>query len=170
MKLKNSIAIAVMGLFISPAFAADEWGIPHEKAATFKAKVVDILCELTKDCPANCGDGKRQLGLLTDDGKLIPVLKNIDPFAGGVKELIGYCNKTITADGLIVNNPKMTMFVIQNSGPAGGKLSPANKFGKDWAKANPGKPADEWYAHDKQIKAVLAKDGILGRPDLKLKK
>jgi len=169
MKLKTIIATAALALCISPLQAADEWGLPNEKPTTFNVKVVDILCEITKDCPANCGAGKRQLGLLTDDGKLIPVLKNVEPFAGGVNELIGHCNKKITADGLLLNHPKMTMFVIQNSGPVGGKLSPANQFGKDWSKANPGKPTDEWYAHDKQVKAILATKGVLGRPELKVK-
>ena len=49
------------------ASAADEWGIEFEEKVRFEAKVVDILCELSGNCPANCGGGKRQLGLLKDD-------------------------------------------------------------------------------------------------------
>ena len=32
--------------------AANEWGIDHEAKARFEATVVDVLCELTGDCPA----------------------------------------------------------------------------------------------------------------------
>ena len=49
---------------ISTAQAADGWGIAGEKVVQWDAKVVDILCELSGDCPANCCDGKRQLGCL----------------------------------------------------------------------------------------------------------
>ena len=48
---------------ISTAQAADGWGIAGEKVVQWDAKVVDVLCELSGDCPANCCDGKRQLGL-----------------------------------------------------------------------------------------------------------
>lgn len=61
---------AVLALLAGPAQAAKEWGIDGEEVAQFEAKAVDVLCELTGDCPAKCGDGKRQMGLLTDDGKL----------------------------------------------------------------------------------------------------
>ena len=33
------------------AWAAEEWGLPREKTARFEAKVVDMLCELSGDCP-----------------------------------------------------------------------------------------------------------------------
>ncbi len=87
--------------------AAEEWGIDYEKTARFEAKVVDILCELTGDCPANCGDGKRQLGLLRQDGRLILAVKNFDIFAGTANDLAPFCNKNIIADGLMIENPKM---------------------------------------------------------------
>ena len=35
----------------SPAQAAKEWGLPDEVVARFDATVVDVLCELTGDCP-----------------------------------------------------------------------------------------------------------------------
>ena len=74
---------------------------------------MDILCELTGDCPSNCGDGKRQFGLLLDDGRLIPMVKNFGPFAGTASDLKGFCGKWIIADGLFINNPKMPMFALQ---------------------------------------------------------
>ena len=88
--------LAVSGI----AWAAKSWNLTGEEIVRFDAKVVDILCELTGDCPANCGDGKRQLGLINGEGVLIPVTKNMTAFTGAVDELIDFCGQTITADGL----------------------------------------------------------------------
>ena len=52
----RSLAAALV-LVAGPAFAAEEWGIEFEEKARFEAKVVDILCELSGDCPDNCGGG-----------------------------------------------------------------------------------------------------------------
>jgi hypothetical protein len=88
--------IFVTGLFVllgasSNAQAAESWGLEGEKIARFEAKVVDIACELTGNCPTNCGAGKRQLGLLTDEGRLILPTKNQVPFAGAAWELVEFC-------------------------------------------------------------------------------
>jgi len=94
-------------------FAAESWGIDHEKVTRTEAKVVDLLCEVTGNCVPNCGNGKRQLGLLLDSGKLVPVIENNDPFAGAIQDLIPFCNKRIVADGLMISNPKMSIFQLQ---------------------------------------------------------
>ncbi|PPR17945.1 MAG: hypothetical protein CFH40_02535 [Alphaproteobacteria bacterium MarineAlpha10_Bin3] len=75
-------ALALLFVTATTANAAEEWGLPNEKIVRFEAKVVDILCELTGDCPKACGEGKRQLGLVNDEGKLILPLKNSVIFAG----------------------------------------------------------------------------------------
>ena len=106
------ILYGCMGLFLlgaGAANAADEWGLPNEKITRFEAKVVDVLCELTGDCPANCGNGKRQLGLRNTAGKLILPLKNQVPFAGAAAELIDFCAKRVVADGLMVSNKGYTI-------------------------------------------------------------
>ena len=153
-------------------FAAEGWGINHEKVTRVEAKVVDLLCEVTGNCVSNCGGGKRQLGLLFDNGKLVPVVKNNDPFAGAIADLLPFCGKRIVADGLLISNPKMSMFQLQfkRAAPKGkpkGKWSKANWFTKDWAKANPGKKGAQWFRHDQRIKDLIAKDGVLGIPGLK---
>ena len=53
---------------------ARSWNLWAEQPARFEATVVDILCELTGDCPNNCGDGNRQLGLVraVDDVLVFP--------------------------------------------------------------------------------------------------
>ncbi len=164
---------AALVLASGGAWAAEEWGIEHEQKARFAARVVDILCELTGDCPADCGAGKRQLGLLKDDGTLVLVVKNQDFFAGATSDLIGFCGQRIIADGLYIADPKMPLFALQFKRLApDGPWSRANGFSKDWAKAHdaaPGsKKAARWFRHDPTIKATIAKDGVFGIPGLKL--
>jgi hypothetical protein len=61
--------IALITLFASPLAAQDfsdgsqakTWNLYAEQPARFEAKVVDLLCDLTGDCPDNCGEGTRQL-------------------------------------------------------------------------------------------------------------
>jgi len=152
--------------------AAEEWGIDHEKTVRFEAKVVDILCELSGDCPADCGGGKRQLGLLRDDGRLILPTKNFDIFAGATNDLQPFCNKKIIADGLMIENPKMPLFTLQFKRLApDGKWQRANWFIRDWAKANNVKRdsdiAEQWYYNDKKIAETIKRDGVYGIPGLK---
>lgn len=151
------------------AHAADEWGIEHEKILRVEAKVVDIKCELTGKCAPHCGKGNNQLGLLMDDGKLVPVVKNADSFAGAASDLIAFCNKRIVADGLMITNPKMPLFALQFKKLASkeGKWSRANQFGKNWSKANGGKSAGQWFRDDVIVAKIIKKDGVFGIPGLK---
>lgn len=166
---KQNMAFLVLGALLlpnGPAAAAEGWGIEHEKISRMNAKVVDIVCELTGDCPANCGAGKRQLGLLTDKGRLIPVVKGQDVFANAVPDLVRHCGKVVTADGLLIENPKMTLFMLQFSKLAkNGKWRRANAFGKQWTEKHR-KPANQWFKHDPQIRQTIADNGKLGVPGL----
>lgn len=162
------MALAAFALNIGIANAAEEWGIEHEKVARFEAKVVDILCELSGDCPANCGGGTRQLGLLDGEGRLHLAIKNSDPFAGTIKDLLPFCGKQIVADGLLIANPKLPMFVLQFKREAPeGDWSRANWFTKRWAEAHPELDVDEWFRNDPLIRQVIAEDGVFGIPGLK---
>ncbi len=163
-----TLSMASLACSAGLALAAEGWGIEHEKETRVEAKVVDLLCEVTGDCTENCGGGKRQLGLLFDDGRLVPVVKNFDIFAGAVDDLQPFCGKRITADGLMISNPKMPLFALQFKREApDGKWSRANWFGKNWSKANGGKKAASWYKHDERVLKVLAEDGVYGVPGLK---
>ena len=154
-------ANAVLSAFSSLAQTADEWGIEGEKVVRYDAKVVDILYELSGDCPANCGGDKRQLGLLKDDGTLWPVVKNNDLFAGAVDDLIEYCGKKITADGLEIHNAKMKIFQLQFKRLApDGKWNRANWFTRNWSKRNGGEDGVGWIWEDKTVQALIAKDGV----------
>lgn len=167
----SRILIAVLALAflaVAPANAADLWGIEHEKKARFEAKVVDILCELSGNCPDNCGAGKRQLGLLRDDGVLVLVAKNFDPFAGGANDLAGFCGKRVIADGLMIEDPLMPMFALQFKRPApDGEWSRGTQFSKDWQAANPGLNVKQWFRDDPRSKAAIERDGVYGIPDLR---
>ena len=147
--------------------AAEEWGLPEEKISRFEAKVVDVLCELTGDCPKGCGGGERQLGLLDTNGKLILPLKNSVIFAGTTDELIGFCGKQVIADGLLTTNRGYTVFALQFvKGAPAGKWQRANRFLPKWAKKNGlapnSKKSKRWFDHDPKVRNVIDKDGKLG--------
>jgi hypothetical protein len=144
--------------------AADSWGIDGEEKARIQATVVDVLCEVTGQCTDNCGNGKRQLGLLQDDGTLVLPIKNNDIFAGAVADLAPFCGKRIEADGLLIKKDQITMFALQFKRELpDGKWSRANWFTRDWAQRT-GMDADRWFEKDPTIKAELERAGILGLP------
>ncbi|MDH3472593.1 MAG: hypothetical protein OEM59_02780 [Rhodospirillales bacterium] len=160
---------AFCGLLLAPgvASAADSWGLPEEEIVRFDAKVVDLLCELTGDCPADCGAGKRQLGLLTGEGTLVLPVKNATPFSGAADELIEFCGKDVTADGLFSTNRGYKVFALQFVREApDGKWRRANRFLPKWAEANgfdpKGEEVKQWFRNDPEVRAVLAADGVLG--------
>ncbi len=155
------ILLPLVAFIAAPAFAADEWGIDHEKAAQFTAKVVDLACALKGDCPANCGDGHRQLGLLTEDGKLRAAVKGNTDFAGAVHDLLPYCGKTIEVDGLLIENPAISIYMTQRIRETPDKpWIKTTAFLKDWTAKN-GKPK-QWFREDPLVKEVIGEDGVLG--------
>ena len=143
------------------AQAAEAWGIEGEKLIEFSARVVDIACTLKNDCPPDCGGGKRLLGLLTDDGKLRAAVKASVDFGGAVRDLLPYCGKTIQVDGLLIENPAITMVMVQrmreNSSQEWRKTQ---TFQTDWEARN-GK-SDEWYRNDPLANKIIAEDGVYG--------
>ncbi len=173
MKVRNLLIINLVATILlstaytNTALAAKSWGVTGEEIARFEAKVVDIMCELTGDCPENCGDGKRQLGLIDGDGKLILVGKNQSPFSGAVVELLPFCGKQITADGLFTENRGVRFFAIQfvREG-TDGEWRGATRFVSDWAEKN-GFAADsaeakQWFRNDPNVIRIIERDGLLG--------
>lgn len=159
-KFAHLICISILS-FSTPASAADGWGIQNEKIVEIEATVVDIACSLRNDCPNNCGDGKRQLGLVTKEGKLHIAVKGATNFAGAVRELLPHCGKSIFADGLLIENPAMTIFMVQNLRlTKNDKLMPATAFEAEWSKAH-GK-TEEWFRADPLVKQVIEADGVFG--------
>lgn len=161
------IATLLFAGWAGSAPAAESWGLPDEEKTRFEARVVDALCELTGDCPAQCGGGKRQLGLLTDAGELIVPLKNVVPFAGAAGELQEFCGKRVTADGLFATNRGVRVFALQFVKQApDGEWRGANRWLRGWAAANGVAPdsaeARNWFRHDPAVKRIIGRDGKLG--------
>lgn len=174
------IALICM-MIATPALSAEEgafsegseaksWNLTGQEKAIFSAKVVDILCELTGQCAPDCGAGTRQLGLLREsDGVLVFPSKNSQPaFTGAVTDLQPYCGKQVEVDGLLTGGDEVIagsakLYQIQRIREVGGEWSKANRWTKEWAKANPeAKGKGPWFRRDPRIKEEIAKDGYLG--------
>lgn len=165
--MREVILAAVLIIGSWSAQAAEEWGLPEEEVVRFEAQVVDILCELSGDCPAECGGGARQLGLVNDDGVLVLPLKNFTPFSGAAAELIDFCGQRVVVDGLISTNRGHRIFALQFVRAApDGKWRRANRFLNKWAAENgvevKSEAARQWFRNDPRVKALIARDGKLG--------
>ena len=169
--------IAIALLLATPAAAqdfsagskAEPWNLYAESPALFEATVVDPLCTLSGDCPADCGGGKRQLALLRSaDQVMVLPLKNGQPvFSGAANDLLPFCGKLVEVDGLLLTDADIglkNVFQIQlirEKGATG--WVKANRWTKDWKAANPtltGK--DPWFRQDPRVNAEIAKDGYFG--------
>ncbi len=154
-------------LLLAPgaAFAAQTWGIPHEKPVVLRGEVVDLLCELAGECTPDCGGGRRQLGLVTAEGRLYPAVKGEVFFAGATLDLLPYCGREVMVDGLVIENPAMTLLFVQKlRGSSREKWKPARAFIEDWRRRNG--PAREWWRADPLVREVIARDGVFGIPGL----
>jgi hypothetical protein len=142
--------------------AAEPWGIPHEKPVVLKGRVVEALCHLKGVCAADCGAGKRQLGILEADGRFRLVGKGQIDFAGAVPDLAGFCGREVEADGLLIENPAITLFFAQGVREAGSSapFTPTDRFKTQWEARNGAAP--EWWRADPESNAILAETGPLG--------
>ncbi len=148
---------------------ANSWNLYAEQPARFEARVVDVLCELTGDCPADCGAGTRQMGLVRSaDDVLVLALKNNQPnFMGAATELAPFCNQTVTVDGLLIEDPDLgatNVYQVQTILPEGASEPvKANTASKRWAEANPDAAGEgPWFRRDPRIQAIIAEEGYLG--------
>ncbi|RVU33708.1 hypothetical protein EOI86_21410 [Hwanghaeella grinnelliae] len=175
--MKNNIrfaALAALLVFALPfaSQAAEDikakpWNLAGEELARFDAKVVDIVCELSGDCPADCGGGSRQLGLIAGNGDLLLAGKNSQAiFTGAVVDLLPHCGTTVTVDGLftgIDGGPKL--FQVQFIRPQGaGEDIKANAWGKTWNANHPDLKDKKgpWFRKDPRVNALIERDGYLG--------
>ncbi len=170
--------ISALALCAAPALAfaqdfsegstAKEWNLYAEQPALFEAKVVDLLCHFTGDCPTDCGAGKRQIGLLrTADDVLVMAFKNSQAaFSGAAADLAPYCNQTVEVDGLLLDDPDLgakNMYMVQKIRVDGGEWKKANQFTKIWAKEHPdAKGKGPWFRRDPAIKAEIEEHGYFG--------
>ncbi|NJM81396.1 MAG: hypothetical protein HC844_01915 [Tabrizicola sp.] len=147
---------------------AASWNLYAEAPALFEARVVDPLCELTGDCPADCGGGARQLALVRKaDGAMIYSLKNNQPvFSGAANELAPFCGQEVEVDGLLLDDPDIgarNVYQVQRIRAVGGEWVKANRWTKDWEAAYPeAKGEGPWFRRDPRINALIAERGYLG--------
>jgi len=179
--MKTLTVAAALLLAATPALAgefsagskANSWNLLGEDKAVFEGKVVDALCMLTGDCPADCGAGKRQMGVLrTSDGHFLLANKNGQPaFTGATVDLAPFCGKAVIVDGLLVGDPEVTpqlgmgkVFQIQTIQVVGETVvHKTDLWTKDWAERNPdvgGK--GPWFRRDPAVNAEIAAHGRLG--------
>jgi hypothetical protein len=163
------LAAALVASFSAlPALAADELGTPYEKAFETSGKIVDIACEIGGSCPAKCGDGKRQLGVLQADKSLLPIVKGTPLFANALESVLPFCGKTVFLDGLLISNPKMTVYFAQKvKETKDGAWIDTDGFETAFAKKH-GK-TDEWFRKDPRVAEALGAEGKLGVKGLEIK-
>lgn len=167
-------------MFASPSFAeeglfsegsqAKEYGLQEEEKALFSGKVVDVMCEITGDCPDNCGDGNRVMGVVrNDDQKLVLVLKNAQfSFNGPIADLMPYCNQQVDVDGLLVGDAELygsKHYMVQRIRKAGApEWSKANKWTAAWKAKNPEAAAKKgpWFRKDPRVLKQIEATGYFG--------
>ena len=178
--MRMMIFAALAALMSMPAMAEGEFSegstakgwknLQGREPAVFKAKVVDVLCELTGDCAEKCGAGKRQMGLLREaDGKLILGAKNSQSsFNGATVDLAAYCGQTVTVDGFLVGNPDLTdtkYYMVQKVQRDGSdKWAPTKRWTRMWKRNNKelSKKKGPWFRHDPAVAAEIERAGWLG--------
>ena len=179
--MRHVIAAALI-LAASPALAEGEfsagskaksWSLFGEEKARFEGKVVDALCVLTGDCPADCGAGKRQMGILRSaDGRFLLVNKNGQPvFTGASVDLVPYCGQVVEVDGLLVGDLEVTpglgeakLFQVQTVRILGAEAAKkTNLWTRDWAKRNPDAGGKgPWFRRDPGVMEQIEAHGRLG--------
>ena len=162
---------AIFSLVASETVRAEEsrakpWGLSEEEPARIDGRVVDVLCELTGDCPDACGGGARQLGLLKPDASLVLVAKNGQPaFSGAAVDLAPYCGLAVEADGLMTGHSGQRFYQVQFIREAGAvEWSKADRWTKARAASDP--PLREgkgpWFRRDPRVLERIERDGYLG--------
>jgi len=166
----TTAAVPVSAQDFSKDSKANSWNLVGEQQARFSGKVVDILCELSGDCPDDCGAGARQLGIVRSaDNALIPVLKNGQPlFNGAIPDLLPYCNQAVDVDGLILSDetiksgPLYQIQFIRRKGES--EWAKTNLWTKRWDEEHPELAGQKgkWFRKDPAVQKQIAADGYFG--------
>lgn len=174
--IRSAFALALLALpaqaqetDFSAGSEAAPWNLYAESPALFSAKVVDLTCEITGDCPADCGAGRRQLALLrTADQALVYPMKNAQPvFSGAAAELAPYCGQMVEVDGLMITDPDIgaqNVYLVQRIRAEGAAdWVKATQWTKDWAAKNPEAAGEgPWFRRDPRVNALIAENGYFG--------
>lgn len=166
-------------LLASPAMAQDwnfeegseakTWNLYAEYPARFEATVVDMLCEVAGQCTENCGDGRRQLGLLrsVDNVLVYPNKNSQTAFTGATVELLPYCGQKVEVDGLELYDEDLgavNIYLVQRIRRLDEEeWVKANTWTNNWEEENP--EADgkgPWFRRDPRVLAEIAAEGYFG--------
>ncbi len=175
--MKRILTLAAAVTVAAPAMAQDftagseakEWGLYAEQKAFFAATVVDPLCELTGNCPEDCGGGARQLALVREaDGVMVLPMKNNQPaFTGAATDLAPWCGQVVEVDGLLLDDPDLgakNVYLVQKIRAKGDSdWTKADRWTKVWAETHPDAAGEgPWFRRDPRVNAEIAKDGYFG--------
>lgn len=159
----------VVATDFSEASEARSWNLYGETPARFEATVVDFLCEVTGNCADNCGDGRRQLGLVRAvDNVLVFPNKNSQPvFTGAAAELLPFCGAKVEVDGLLIEDDSVgaiNIYLVQRIRRLDdAEWTAANSWTQDWAKANPDAAGEgPWFRRDPRVQRELDAEGYFG--------
>ena len=148
---------------------ARSWNLYAEVPARFEARVVDVLCELSGDCPEDCGGGERQLGLVrAADGALTFPNKNAQPlFTGAVVELQPFCGQDVEVDGLLLDDPDLgarNVYLVQRIRAQGEEeWTEATRWTEAWDEEHPDAAGEgAWFRRDPRVEAAIEAEGHLG--------
>ena len=163
------LATPTLAQDFSEGSEARSWNLYAETPAFFEAKVVDITCEVTGDCAANCGDGSRQLGLVrvADDVLVYPNKNAQTGFQGAGIDLLPYCENVVEVDGLLLEDEDVgfkNIYQIQKIRAKGdAEWVKANSWTKAWDVKYPEAAGKgPWFRRDPRVKAHIAETGHLG--------
>ena len=162
------LASPVMAQDFSEGSEAKSWNLYAEEPALFEARVVDVLCELTGDCPDDCGAGSRQMGLVrTVDDVMVLAMKNSQAaFTGASQELAPFCNQVIEVDGLLLEDEDVgakNVYLVPRIKADGADWIKANRWTKVWADTYPeAKGKGPWFRRDPRINEITGREGYLG--------
>jgi hypothetical protein len=152
---------------------AKSWSLLGEENALLEGVAIDALCVLTGDCPADCGAGKRQMGILRSaDWRFLLANKNGQPvFTGATVDLAPYCGQTVEVDGLLVGDNEVTpglgdgkLFQVQTIRVIDEEnVHKTNLWTGDWAKRNPDTGGKgPWFRRDPKVTEQIEAHGRLG--------
>jgi hypothetical protein len=177
----RSVAAAAALLWAGAALAegefaagseAQSWGLFGEKKGRFEGRVVDALCTIGEDCPADCGAGQRQMGIVRSaDDVFVLAMKNMQPlFNGAAVDLAPYCGQTVEVDGLFVGDPSFTpglrakLYQVQTVRVVGAEsAAKTDRWTVEWEARHPEAAGKgPWFQRDPNIRAQIEANGHLG--------
>jgi len=153
-----------LGACATPVGKVASWPVTNGEESELTGTVVDVLCELNGNCANNCGDGKRQLAIKTEDSRTILVSKNLTNYTGAVVELSPYCDQVVDLNGLFTEHKGVRFFQVQNVRPVGGQWQRATGYLQAWSDRT-GRPLSEasnWQDNDERVREIIERDGVLG--------